>query len=263
MAEEDLFGGILTFENIILIISTAILVAVLIIVDGLVRRTINRYSRRVGLEVHVENIFKFISRLIIAAVGIIVILRIFNIGVEWFVGLSALTGAAIGFASTQTLGNFLAGIYVMISRPFMVNDYVKIGNNEGQVTEITVNYTELFTPTYSKVKIPNRKILDSIITNFSKGDVFDYIFEVSFDHSVENKVLVEECIVPALEEFNEKHGDVMSGKPEFSMVSMDRLAKFYAIRVFFPERDINVFYDLTPKLLEDIAQRWDQKKKAA
>jgi len=41
----------------------------------------------------------------------------------WFVGVSALTGAAIRFASTQTVGNFLAELYVMMSRPFMVRDY--------------------------------------------------------------------------------------------------------------------------------------------
>lgn len=101
---------------------------------------------------------KIVTTIIILAVAVIVdrvvrgavaILQVFGWGADWLISVSALGGAAIGFASTQTLGNFLAGIYLMVSRPFMVNDYVRIGDVEGEVREITVNYTKIYTPTFN------------------------------------------------------------------------------------------------------------------
>ena len=110
---------------------------------------------------------RLFSRLIVFASGVVAIVSLFGFPTDLFLGVSALTGAAIGFASTQTVGNFLAGLYLMISRPFMVRDYVKIGDVEGEVKEITINYTKIYTPTYNITEIPNRKVLDSVILNYS------------------------------------------------------------------------------------------------
>jgi len=174
-----------------------------------------------------------------------------------------LTGAAIGFASTQTVGNFLAGLYIMISRPFMVRDYVKIGDVEGEVREITINYTKIYTPTYNITEIPNRKVLDSIILNYSgKKDIIDYSFKMGFPHleNRTNKQLIEDCIKPTIEKYYEKYKDVLPKKPEASMSCMDRLGREVNIRMFFPEGRINEFYDLQPELMRDIVHCWDKFK---
>jgi len=155
----------LTTEILLLIATGLVILIVVLVADRLIRRAIARYLRRLKLEPHVENIFKLVARIGIVAVGLVAILSVFGMPTEWFVGVSALTGAAIGFASTQTVGNFLAGFYIMLSRPFMVRDYVKIGDVEGEVREITINYTKVYTPTYNITEIPNRKVLDSTILN--------------------------------------------------------------------------------------------------
>lgn len=131
---------------------------------------------------------------------------------EWFVGLSALTGAAIGFASTQTVGNFLAGLYIMISRPFMVGDYVRIGDVEGEVREITINYTKIYTPTCNIMEMPNRKVLDSTILNHStQKNLIDYSFQIGFPHleTITNQELITNCIMPPVEEFYNKYKDLL------------------------------------------------------
>lgn len=83
------------------------------------------------------------------------------------IGLSALLGTAIGFASTQTIGNMISGIYLMISRPFLVGDYVilpKMGF-EGIVQEISINYTKLVLPNGTSTIITNRALLNTPVTN--------------------------------------------------------------------------------------------------
>jgi small-conductance mechanosensitive channel len=118
-----MFSDFLTQETLLLIAAGLVIVIVVLVADRLVRRAISRYSKRLKLEPHVENIFKLTARIIIFAVGVIAFLSLFGMPTEWFIGVSALTGAAIGFASTQTVGNFLAGLYIMMSRPFIENIY--------------------------------------------------------------------------------------------------------------------------------------------
>jgi len=254
------FEELLSIETLILVIEGLIIVVAMLVADRLVRRAISRYAQRLKLAPHVENIFNLIARIVIVAAGMVALLSFLGLPTDWFLGVSALTGAAIGFASTQTVGNFLAGLYIMISRPFMVMDYVKIGNIEGEVREITINYTKIYTPTYNITEIPNRKVLDSIIINYSgKKNIIDYSFEVSFPHleNVTNQELIEECLLPTIEEFYTKHKDILPKKPELSMSKLTRLEKVFLVRMFFPEEKINSFYDVQPELMQDIASNWD------
>jgi len=258
-----MFSEFLSTENLLLITSGLVIVIIALVADRLARRAIARYSKRLKLEPHVENIFKLTARIMVFAVGVIALLSLFGMPTEWFVGVSALTGAAIGFASTQTVGNFLAGLYIMISRPFMVRNYVKIGEREGEVREITINYTKIYTPTYNILEIPNRKVLDSTILNYSgKRNIIDYSFQMGFPHleNVTNKELIEECIMPVLEKFYNKYKDILSRKPELSMFKMDRLERGFLIRMFFPEGKIDAFYDIQPELMQNIVNNWDTYK---
>jgi small-conductance mechanosensitive channel len=258
-----MFPAFLTTDNLVHIAIALIIVAIAFIIDKLIRRAISQYGKRLDLEPHAINILKLVARLIVFAAGLVAILGLFGVGADWFIGISALTGAAIGFASTQTVGNFLAGLYIMVSRPFMVRDYVKIGDVEGEVTEITINYTKIYTPTYNITEIPNRKVLDSIILNYSgKKNIIDYSFKMGFPHleNRTNKQLIEDCIKPTIEKYYEKHKDILPKKPEASMLNMDRLGREVNIRMFFPEGKINEFYDLQPELMRDIVHCWDKFK---
>jgi len=255
-----MFPNLLSMDNLIFIGTSLLIVLFTIIADRIVRRAINRYANRLCLDPHASNILKLIFRIIVFSAGIIAFMTLFNIGTDWFIGVSALTGAAIGFASTQTVGNFLAGFYLMIARPFMVSDYVKIGDIEGEVREITINYTKIYTPTYNITEIPNRKVLDSIILNYSgKNNIIDYSFPVGFSHhqNLRNKELIEECIRPAIEKFYKKYNELLPKKPEASMSKMDRLGREVMIRMFFPEGKSDSFYDIQPELLHEIVNSWD------
>ncbi|MEJ2244384.1 MAG: mechanosensitive ion channel [Candidatus Bathyarchaeota archaeon] len=242
----------------------ALIIAIVAVsLDKVIRRVISKYGKKVGMEPHSINVIKLLVRLIVAVGGIFAILGIFGLGPEWIVGFSTLTGTAIGFASTQTIGNFLAGFYIMISRPFMVLDYVKIGDIEGEVKEITINYTKIYTPTYTITEIANKQVLDSIIVNYSgRKNIIDYSFKMGFPHldHKNNKQMIEDCIKPTIEKFYEKYKDVLPRKPEASMLTMDRLGREVNIRMFFPEGKIKEFYDIQPELMRDIVHCWDKFK---
>jgi small conductance mechanosensitive channel len=257
------FPAFLNGDNLFLAGVTIVVVVVALVLDKLIRRAISQYGKRVNMEPHAINILKLVARILVAASAVIALMSIFKVPTDMFLAGGALTGTAIGFASTQTIGNFLAGFYIMISRPFMVRDYVKIGDVEGEVKEIKINYTKIYTPTYNITEIPNRKVLDSIILNYSgRKDIIDYSFKMDFPHleNRTNKQMIEDCIKPTIDKFYEKHKDVLPKKPEASMLNMDRLGREVNVRMFFPEGRINDFYDIQPELMRDIVHCWDKFK---
>ena len=264
-----------TLENTTLALKVLIVLVGAIVADRVIGRMIKRYSRRIGLVEHIENMFKLTARIVIFIAAITIILPIFKIDTGVILSISALSGAAIGFAATQTVGNFLAGLYIMISRPFTVSDYVKIGDVEGQVREITVNYTKIYMPTYNFIEIPNRQVLDSRILNYSKKNIVDYTFRVGFPPTlpgdITNTELMQDCIAPVINSFYERQKKMFVKKPELAVatdymgymgsVGLDRLQRTFAVRVFFKEKDVEAFYDLQPQLLNEIIQKWDEYSK--
>ena len=86
-----------------------------------------------------------------------------------FIGAAALLGTAIGFASSTTLGNFLSGLYLLVTNPFNVGDYIMLPDLkiEGIVEEVSINYTKMITPQGVHVSINNQKMLGSTIHNTS------------------------------------------------------------------------------------------------
>jgi small-conductance mechanosensitive channel len=201
-------------------------------------------------------------------VGITILLQTWGLPTEWFISVSALTGAAVGFASTQTLGNFLAGLYIMITRPFEVNDYVKIGTAEGEVKEITLNYVKIYTPTYTIMQIPNRTLLNSSITRYMDDEDIAYSFPMSFASKVYSTSwvhlsdLLEKIVEPAIDEFWDKHGDVLTRKPEVSVSRVEFLNRTMMIRMFVPEGKTQLLYDLQPELQKMILKRLDDYREA-
>lgn len=88
---------------------------------------------------------------------------------EIFIGAAALLGTAIGFASSTTIGNFISGLYLLITNPFDVGDYIMLPDLkiEGIVEEISINYTKIITPQGVQVSINNQKMLGTTIHNTS------------------------------------------------------------------------------------------------
>jgi hypothetical protein len=264
-----------TLENTTLALKVLIVLVGAIVADRVIGRMIKRYSRRIGLVEHIENMFKVTARIVIFIAAITITLPIFKIDTGVILSISALSGAAIGFAATQTVGNFLAGLYIMISRPFTVSDYVKIGDVEGQVREITVNYTKIYMPTYNFIAIPNRQVLDSRILNYSKKNIVDYTFRVGFPPTlpgdITNTELMQDCITPVINSFYERQKKMFVKKPELAVatdymgymgsVGLDRLQRTFAVRVFFKKKDVEAFYDLQPQLLNEIIKKWDEYSK--
>jgi small conductance mechanosensitive channel len=98
---------------------------------------------------------------------VVAILGYFGIETTSFAALLAGVGLAIGAAWSGLLGNFAAGAFLIIFRPYKVGDYVLAGDVEGTVTEIGLFNTIITTPDHVQAIVGNSKVSGEVLRNFS------------------------------------------------------------------------------------------------
>jgi len=208
-------------------------VVVVAIVYKIFSRSLSSVGKRLEFDPHVQNSLRLILRVVTIVVVTTTLFTIYELPTTWFLGGSALVGAALGFGSSQTINNIVAGFYVIVSRPFKVKDYVKIGDVEGQVEEISINYTKLYTPSFNFLEVPNVQVMNSRILNCTHEGFIKYTFSLSLPHGVSNEEIIRKCIEPAIEEFHEKHHDKQLRKPECYFETSTHLGRSFKIRIFY------------------------------
>jgi small-conductance mechanosensitive channel/CRP-like cAMP-binding protein len=81
---------------------------------------------------------------------------------------SAIGAAVVGFALQDTLGNAFAGLAIQSEKPFRIGHWIKVGDFEGQVTEVTWRATRLRTKAGNHVILPNNVVGRDAIVNYSE-----------------------------------------------------------------------------------------------
>jgi small-conductance mechanosensitive channel/CRP-like cAMP-binding protein len=87
---------------------------------------------------------------------------------EKFLTTSAVGAVVVGFALQDTLGNAFAGLAIQTEKPFHAGQWIRIGNHEGCVEEITWRATKLRTRSNTFVVVPNSVMSREAIENFSE-----------------------------------------------------------------------------------------------
>lgn len=82
------------------------------------------------------------------------------------IATSAVTSLVLGLALQPILANFFAGLVISVEKPFRLNDWVKLGEQEGRVVAITWRTTHLRTRENDNIVIPNSKLADERVLNY-------------------------------------------------------------------------------------------------
>jgi small-conductance mechanosensitive channel len=214
---------------------------------------------RPHIGIHLESVARLFLRVFALIVSLSAVFSIFELPASYFIGSSAFIGAVIGFGSSQTINNIAAGFFVVFSRPFMIKDYVKIGEHEGQVEEISINYTKLYTPTFNLLEIPNTQILNSRILNTTHEGMIKNTFYFSTPHSamLSNELIFEKCIEPAIDMVSEKYSKLIVRRPEAFFDNSGNFARTFKIRLFIPRGQAKDMYVIQSELSNLIMNLWD------
>ena len=147
-----------------------------------------------------ETLKPFLAKLAWYAVMVFVLVAVLNqFGVQTasIIAVLGAAGLAIGLALQGTLANVSSGVMLFMLRPFNVDDYVDAGGIAGTVVEIGLFNTEIKTNNGLCLIVPNSKIWDSPITNFSRNLTrrFDIQVGISYEDDVEGAIIFLESLL--------------------------------------------------------------------
>jgi small-conductance mechanosensitive channel len=128
-------------------------------------------------ETDVDNIIfdllhKFAGA-IIYATAIILALDILGVNVMPFIAGAGVAGIAVGFAAKDTLSNLIAGILLIIDRPFEIGDRIEVWSAPagsatwGDILDIGLRATKIKTTDNIVIIIPNNEIMKRDIVNYT------------------------------------------------------------------------------------------------
>jgi small conductance mechanosensitive channel len=127
------------------------------------------------------------------------IMALQNLGVELLPLIAGLgvAGAGVAFAMQGLLGNLIAGMTIILSKPFRVGEYIGIVGVEGRVDTITLFQTTLVHPDRSRVVVPNRKIVGEILHNYGSIRQLEVKVGVGYDTDVTSALSLVQDVLNA------------------------------------------------------------------
>ncbi len=145
-------------------------IAFWIIGRWLIGRVVDLMQAAMGRN-HVDpTLTKYLGSIVAVMLNIALVLGIlgyFGIQTTSFAALIAGAGVAIGAAWSGMLGNFAAGAFMLVLRPFKVGDFVGIGGIVGTVKELGLFATTIITPDNVVTLVGNGKVFGDVISNYS------------------------------------------------------------------------------------------------
>ncbi|CAN5503603.1 mechanosensitive ion channel family protein [soil metagenome] len=133
-------------------------------VRGVIRNFANRRRKRRNVGIVLGRLMQWLIVFLGLMIALVIALPTFKPAqLVQFLGISSV---AIGFAFRDVLQNFLAGILILLSEPFRVDDQIKMGDLEGTVEEIETRATMIRTYDNRRIVVPNAELFtNSVIVN--------------------------------------------------------------------------------------------------
>ncbi|MBA62280.1 MAG: mechanosensitive ion channel [Planctomycetaceae bacterium] len=125
----------------------------------LAAKILQKVAERVGRSQHIDaDLAVFLGRVVKTSVmilGLVTALSALGVDISALVAGLGLTGFALGFALKDVISNVLAGILILIYKPFVKTNYIKVKGYEGTVISTDLRYTVLQAGNETKLFVPN------------------------------------------------------------------------------------------------------------
>jgi len=160
-----------------------------IIVAGLfcsrwVGNVVQRWLEKHKLEPQIRQLITKLIRLLVFAVFAIMALGQMGVEITPLLAGIGVAGVGLSLATQSVLGNLVAGLNIIFSKPFTVGEYIELLGVYGQVQDISLFSTTLLHLDNSRVVVPNRKIVGEILHNYGKIRQMTLSVGVAYDADI-------------------------------------------------------------------------------
>ena len=250
----------------ILIILVIAVVAQLLL-NGVIRRIVNRASERAKVErlaqmrkvtrtaelsdllmnqrteqraAAIGTLLRSAVAITIWTIAVLMILPLLGINVAPLIASAGVIGIALGFGAQTLVKDYLSGIFIIIEDQYGVGDMVDVGSAIGTVEEVTLRITRLRDPSGVVWYVRNGEILR--VANRSQGWTLATVdIPIAYNEDIEKVRKIVDQVATDMDE-DPDYDDLLLGKPTFAGVESVS-GEAVVIRIIAkaaPEKQVNV-----------------------
>lgn len=175
------------FIRLLPLLGTALAAGLLIALAGHALARLTGAWRRAASNSFIAELLASAIRFVFVIAGLVVALKI--LGATALLGAvlggAGVIGIALGFAMRDTIQNYIASLLLSLRQPFRANDHVVIDTLEGRVIRLTSRATILMTLDGNHMRIPNSKVFNGVILNYSRNPTRRFEFDLALDASAD------------------------------------------------------------------------------
>lgn len=127
----------------------------------------------------ISLVVKAVKLLVLGFIGVMALGQM-GVQITPLIAGIGVAGVGLSLAMQGLLGNLVAGLTIIFSKPFTIGEYIEILGTYGQVTDIELFSTTLLHTDNSRVIVPNRKIVGEILHNYGKIRQLDLTAGVAY-----------------------------------------------------------------------------------
>lgn len=191
MPNADVFEKALSFSigkmSLGNIISAIIIYIICFFVISALSKPIDNFLNKLHYNPTTSHFLRTVIKALLNFVAMIMICDSIGIPVSSLLAILGMLGLAISLSVQGALANLANGILILMTKPFIVGDYVSVSGNEGVVKEVGILSTKLLTNDNKWVIVPNSEIFGKDLINFTHESLrrVDLIAKVGFDNDID------------------------------------------------------------------------------
>lgn len=177
----------------------------LTVVDFSFQALAKRMETRNSSAKHLVFLLGRIFEYSLVFIAILLVLDHMGVKISALVASLGIGGAALAFASKDTIANLFGSISIVADRPFVLGDWVKVGDVEGIVDNVGVRSTRIRTFQKTLVTIPNSVLANESVDNYSKMPTRKVVMSVGLTYST-SAAQIEQIVADFKEILNKNPG---------------------------------------------------------
>jgi small conductance mechanosensitive channel len=172
------------------VIGAIIILVIGILVAKRVAVLVMALCEKRGMDITLTRFMGNVMKIIVMVFVVIITLGKFGISIAPFIAALGALAFGASFAIQGPLSNYGAGLTIIMTRPFVVGNTVKVKDVSGVVEEVGLALTTLTTEDEEKITIPNKHIVGEIITNSFENKIVETSVGISYDDDPQEAVRV-------------------------------------------------------------------------
>lgn len=145
-----------------------VILSVTMVLANLSSKLLTYGIQKTDIPIPVSGLSHAVIKGVVIAVGVMILLGNLGISITPLLTALGVGGLAVALALQDTLSNLFAGIHILAEKSVRIGDYVRLeGGQEGHVMDIGWRTTKILLPPNNMVIVPNGKLAQSILTNYS------------------------------------------------------------------------------------------------